>query len=299
MLWTREDDFTYDYFRPGSLHRLKAGIDEHGKPVAWAHKIACDSAMSSIQPEIVETGLDDTSYQGVHDTFYGFENMRVEYAMTRLPVAAGFWRSVGYSFNTYVTETLIDEMAFAARKDPVQYRLDLMEKDSRPHDTLSLLAQKVKWGEAAPEGRYRGVSVTECFGSSVAFMAEVSVERKTGKVTLHKLVCAVDCGPAVYPDAITAQMEGAAIMATSVAFHERVHFANGGVSTNNFDTYKLITMSGIPEIEVHIAKSRHKIGGIGEPGLPAVAPAIANAIFSATGIRLRQLPFQTEQLIQG
>lgn len=299
VMWTREDDFAYDHFRPGSLHKLKAGIDENGKPVGWAHKVACDSVMISFRPEIEETGLDDTSYQGVHDNFYGFDNMVVEYAMTRLPVIVGAWRSVGYSFNTYVTETLIDEMAFAAKKDPVQYRLDLMDKDSRPYDALNLLALKVKWDGGAPEGRSRGVAVTECFGSSVAFMAEVSVNRKTGKVSIHKLACAVDCGPAVYPDAITAQMEGAAIMASSVAFHEKVQFANGGVRTRNYDDYPIFTMSDIPEIEVHIAESRHNIGGIGEPGIPAVAPAIANAIFSATGVRLRELPFDTGLLIEG
>ena len=299
VMWTREDDFSYDHFRPGSLHKLKAGIDENGNPVAWAHKIACDSVMASLMPETAESGLDETSYQGISDTFYGFENMLVEYAMTRLPVQPGFWRSVGYTFNTYITETLIDEMAFAAKKDPVRYRLDHMEKNSRPYDVLSLLAQKVNWEGGASEDLSRGVAVTECFGSAVAIMAEVKVDRNTGKVGVPRLVYAVDCGPAVYPDAITAQMEGAAVMASSVAFYEKVHVANGGVKTVNYDEYLLATMSDIPEIEVHIANSKHKIGGIGEPGIPAVAPAIANAIFAATGVRLRELPFDTSLLIQG
>lgn len=299
VMWTREDDLANEYFRPGSLHKLKAGMDESGKPVAWAHKVACDSVMTSFMPETAETGLDHTSYEGIQDNFYGFKNILVEYAMTRLPIKVGAWRSVGYSFNTYVTETLIDEMAFAAGKDPLKYRLDLLEKGSRPYDTLKLLAKKVNWDGGAPKGLSRGVAVTECFGSSVAFMAEVSVNGETGKVLVSRLVCSVDCGPAVYPDAIEAQMEGGAIIGTSVAFYEKIHFANGGVQTVNYDEYSLATMADIPEIEVHIAKSKHKIGGIGEPGVPAVAPAIANAIFAATGVRLRELPFDTKKLIKG
>lgn len=299
VMWTREDDFANDYYRPGSLHKLKAGIDKNGKPVAWAHKTACNSVMSSIRPEIAETGLDHTSYEGVQNNIYGFENMLVEYAMTRIPIKVGFWRSVGYSFNTYITETLIDEMAFAAGKDPVQYRLDLMEKDSRPYDALNLLAQKVNWGGGGQKGLSRGVAVAECFGSAVAYMAEVAVDKKTGKVSVVRLVCAVDCGPAVYADAIKAQMEGGAIIASSVALYERMQFENGGAKTTNYDQYPIATMSDIPEIEVHIAKSRHNIGGIGEPGVPAVAPAIANGIFAATGVRLRELPFDTSKLIKG
>jgi isoquinoline 1-oxidoreductase beta subunit len=173
-----------------------------------------------------------------------------------------------------------------------------MEKDSRPYRTLSLLADKIRWGEAVETGRYQGIAVGSCFGSSAAHMAEISVDRKSGKVSVHKLVCVIDCGPAVYPDAITAQVEGAAIMALSVAFHERIAFADGGVKTANFDEYPVLRMSEVPKIEVHIAKSRHKIGGVGEPGVPTIAPAVANAIFQATGVRLRELPFHAKQLIK-
>lgn len=297
VMWTREDDFAGDGFRPGSVHRLRAGMDNDGKPLAWIHKTACDSVMLTMGPQFVKDGIDDTSIQGVEDNFYGFENFQVDYALASPPVRVGFWRSVGYTFNTYVTETLIDEMAFAAKKDPVLYRLNLMEKGSRQHDVLSLLAQKVDWDGTAADGRARGVAVVNCFGSAVAIMAEISVDRQTGKVTLHKIVSAIDCGPAVYPDAITAQMEGGAIMASSVALYEKINFKNGRVTTTNFDQYRLITMADIPKIEVHIADSRHPIGGVGEPGVPAVAPAIANAIFAATGVRLRELPFDTKKLV--
>ena len=296
VMWTREDDFIADSFRPGSLHKLKAGIDKNGKPVAWAHKIACDAVMATVRPEIYETGLDHTSTEGVDNNVYAFENVLFEYALTKLPIRVGFWRSVGYTFNTYITETLIDELAFAAGKDPVAYRLNLIEKDTRPYDALKLLADKAGWDGTAPQGKARGVALTNCFGSSVACMAEVSVDRKTGKVKVHRMVYAVDCGPAVYPDQIKAQMEGASVMGTSVAFYEKVGLEKGGVSTTNFDSYQLLTMSDVPEVEVHIAESKHKIGGIGEPGVPPVAPAIANAIFAATGVRLRELPINFDML---
>lgn len=297
VMWTREDDFAADGFRPGSVHKLRAGMDKEGKPLAWIHKNACDSVMLTMGPQFIKDGIDDTSIQGVVDNFYGFENFQVDYALTSPPVRVGFWRSVGYTFNTYVTETLIDEMAFTAKKDPVLYRLSLMEKGSRQHDVLSLLAEKINWDGTSHEGRGRGVAVVNCFGSAVAIMAEVSVDRKSGKIKLHRIVSAIDCGPAVYPDAITAQMEGGAIMASSVALYEKIHFKNGAVATTNFDEYRLITMSDIPKIEVHIADSRHPIGGVGEPGVPAVAPAIANAVFAVTGVRFRELPFDTAKLV--
>ncbi len=203
-----------------------------------------------------------------------------------------------FKIKSVTVETFMDEMAHAAGKDPVQFRLELMEKGSRPYRTLSLLAEKSKWGNPVPHGRARGIALSTCFGTSAGHVAEVSVDPKRGMVKVHKVVCAVDCGPAVYPDAIVAQMEGAAVMALSVAFHEKVHFSGGGVDTVNFDQYPILTMSEVPEVEVHIADSRHKIGGIGEPGVPTVAPAVANAVFSATGIRLRELPFNRDLLVK-
>ncbi len=160
----------------------------------------------------------------------------------------------------------------------------LLKKDSRPFRTLSLLVEKSGWGSSVPEGRARGIALGSCFGSAAAHMAEVSVDRKSGNIKVHKIVCAIDCGPAVYPDAIIAQMEGAAVMGLSTAFGEKIHFAGGGVQTANFDEYPLLTISSVPEIEVYISDSIHKIGGIGEPGIPTIAPAVANAVFNATGV---------------
>ncbi len=186
----------------------------------------------------------------------------------------------------------------AAGKDPVQFRLDHMDKSSRPYNILSLLAEKAGWKTPVPKGRARGVAVTSCFESFAAHMAEASVNKK-GKITVHKMVCAMDCGAAVYPDAIRAQAESGVIMGLSTAFYERVRFENGGVKTANYNDYPVLTMSEVPEIEVHIAKNNHKPGGVGEPVLPSVAPAVANAVFKATGVRLRELPFREELLMKG
>ena len=205
---------------------------------------------------------------------------------------------MGYSVNVFAVESFMDELAHAAGKDPVQFRLDHMEKGSRPYNILSLVAEKGGWNSPVPNGRARGVAVTSCFESFAAHIAEVSVGKK-GRITVHKMVCALDCGTAVYPDAIQAQAESGVIMGLSTAFYEKVSFSDGGVKTGNYDNYPVLTMSEVPEIEVHIAKNNLKAGGIGEPVFPSVAPAVANAIFKATGVRLRELPFRKELLVQG
>jgi isoquinoline 1-oxidoreductase beta subunit len=193
----------------------------------------------------------------------------------------------------------MDELAHAAGKDPVQFRLAHMEKGSRPYTIFCHFWLKKAAGTVrCPAGRARGVAVNACFESFAAHMAEVSVN-KNGAITVHKMVCAIDCGTAVYPDAIRAQAEGGVVMGLSVALHEKVRFENGGVKTANYDDYPVLTMSEVPEIEVHIAKSNLKPGGVGEPVLPSVAPAVANAVFKATGVRLTELPFKRELLARG
>lgn len=299
VMWTREEDFANDYFRPGSLHEIKGGIDKDGNPLVWHQKVACDSVMLAHMPDMVKDDIDHSSFQGVHDMPYQLQNLQVDYALAKLPIPVGFWRSVGYSFNVFTVETFIDEMAHAAGKNPLQFRLNSMKKETRAYNALQLLTEKIKV-HSQPTGRHRGFAVTECFEGATAYMAEVSVDRRQGKVKVHKLVCAVDCGTAVYPDQIKAQVEGGAVMATSVAFGEEIIFENGGVKTRNYDEYDLLRMSDIPEtVEVHIADNKNKAGGVGEPVFPSVAPAIANAIFQATGVRLRELPFKTDLLIQG
>jgi isoquinoline 1-oxidoreductase beta subunit len=297
VMWTREDDFANDYFRPASRCRIKAGLDKNGRLIAWSHKVAAQSVMSRVLPQYVKNGIDPDAISGVQDMPYALPNQLVEYAMVELPIPVGFWRSVGYSVNAFGVESFMDELAHAAGKDPVQFRLDHMEKGSRIYNLLSLLAEKGGWSTPVPAGRARGVAVTSCFESFAAHMAEVSVG-KNGAITVHKMICALDCGTAVYPDAIRAQAEGGVVMGLSVAFHEKVRFADGGVKTANYDEYPVLTMRDVPDIEVHIARNNLKAGGIGEPVFPSVAPAVANAVFRATGVRLRSLPFDRELLIK-
>jgi isoquinoline 1-oxidoreductase beta subunit len=298
VVYTREDDFANDFFRPASRSRIKAGLDKDGRLVGWSHKVAAPSVWARIAPPMVKDGVCPDAVSGTRDMPYAIPNHRVDYVMVNLPIPVGFWRSVGFSVNALAVESFMDELAHAAGKDPVAFRLANMEKGSRPYNILSLLAEKGGWNRPVPDGRARGVAVNACFESFAAHMAEVSVANN-GAVTVHKMVCAIDCGTAVYPDAIRAQAEGGVIMGMSTAFHERVRFANGGVKTVNYDDYPVLTMSEVPEIEVHIAENDLKPGGVGEPVLPSVAPAIANAIFQATGVRLRELPFQRELLVKG
>ncbi len=298
VVWTREDDFANDYYRPASQCRITAGLDQKGRITAWSHKIAAPSVMSRVMPQFVKNGVDGDAVSGVKDMPYTLPNRLVNYVMMDLPISVGWWRSVGYSVNVFTVESFMDELAHAAGKDPVQFRLDHMEKDSRPYKLLSLLAEKGGWSRPVPEGRARGVAVSACFESFGAHIAEVSVDAK-GKINVHKMVCAIDCGSAVYPDAIRAQAEAGVVMGLSVAFYEKVRFANGGVKTSNYSNYPVLSMSETPAIEVHIAQNHLKAGGVGEPVFPSVAPSVANAVFKATGVRLRELPFQTELLVKG
>ncbi|MFH1152451.1 MAG: xanthine dehydrogenase family protein molybdopterin-binding subunit [Pseudomonadota bacterium] len=295
---TREDEFANDRFRPASQCRIKAGLDKDGRVTAWSHTVAAPSVMSRLMPQLVKDGIDHDAVSGITDMPYSIPNLLVNYVMIDTPVTVGWWRSVGFSVNAFTVESFMDELAHAAGKDPVQFRLDHMEKGSRPYHLLSLLAEKSGWGSAVPQGRARGVAVVSCFESFAAHMAEVSVNEK-GRITVHRVVCALDCGTAVYPDAIRAQAEAGVVMGVSVAFHEKVHFENGGVNTSNYDYYPVLTMSEVPEIEVHISRNTLKAGGVGEPVFPSVGPAVANAVFKATGVRLRELPFKRELLTRG
>ena len=295
VLWTREDDFANDRFRPASQSRIEAGLDSDGRLIAWSHKVAAPSVMSRLMPQYVKNGIDPDAVSGIRDMPYVIPNLEVNYAMVELPIMVGWWRSVGYSVNAFAVESCMDELAHAAGKDPLQFRLDHMQKGSRAHGILSLLAEKSGWGTPVPQGRARGVAVTACFESFAAHMAEVSVA-PNGAITVHKMVCAIDCGTAVYPDAIRAQAEAGVVMGLSTAFYEKIHFANGGVKTANYSDYPVLTMSEVPEIDVHIAENDHDAGGVGEPVFPSVAPAVANAVFEATGVRLRELPFNRELL---
>ena len=299
VIWSREDDFANDYFRPGSQCRIKAGLDKKGNLVSWSHKVAAPSVMNRVMPQYVKDGIDPDAINGIVDMPYAIPNQHVTYSMlVDAPIPVGWWRSVGYSVNVFTVESFIDELAHAAGKDPLAFRLEHLEKDSRPYKVLSFLSEKGAWNTPVTKGRSRGIALASCFESVVAHIAEVSVDDK-GKVTVHKMVAVIDCGTAVYPDAIKAQAEAGVVMGLSMALHEKVHFAKGGVRTSNYHAYPVLTMSEVPEIEVHILGSGMKAGGVGEPVFPSVAPAVANAVFKATDVRLRELPFNSELLMKG
>ena len=297
VVWSREDDFAHGYFRPAQHARIHAGLDRDGQVTAWSHTVAAPSVMSRLMPQAVQNGIDPDAVNGIVDMPYLFPNLSVHYVPVDLPIPVGWWRSVGYSANVFTVESCMDELAHAAGRDPLQFRLAHMAGDSRPFALLTLLAERGGWDAPLPAGRARGVALTSCFESFAAHLAEVSVDGR-GVITVHRMVCALDCGTAIYPDAIRAQAEAGVVMGLSTALHERVRFANGGVQTANYDTYPLLTMAEVPEIEVILAKNTGKAGGVGEPVFPSVAPAVANAVFRATGVRLRDLPFRRELLTQ-
>ena len=236
-------------------------------------------------------GIDEFAVEGIGDMLYAFPNLRVEYARAEPGIPFWFWRSVGHSQNVYFIEAFIDEVAAAAGKDPVEFRRSLLTKQPRLRGVLDLAAEKAGWGTPLPKGMHRGVALTNCFGSFVGQVAEVSVDA-SGKPRVHRIVAAVDCGRTVNPDVIHRQVEGAVVYGLSAALYEKITFKNGRVEQSNFDDYPMLRMDEMPKVEVHIVSSTEAPGGIGEPGLPPATPAVINAIFAATGKRIRTLPIQ-------
>jgi isoquinoline 1-oxidoreductase beta subunit len=238
----------------------------------------------------VKEGVDPAAVEGVANMEYEIPNLYVEYVRMDTPIPVGFWRSVGSSHNAFTVESFMDELANAAGKDPVEFRLSLLKNHPRVRRVIEMAAEKAGWGKPLKKGEGRGFAYHFAFGSHVAQVAEVTLQEKEGAIKVNRVVCAVDCGPVVNPAIITAQMKSGILMGLSAALRERVDFAKGGVASSNFDNYELLRMNEIPEIEVHIVPSKEEMGGIGEPGLPPIAPAVSNAVFKATGIRVRRLP---------
>ncbi|NIS61348.1 MAG: molybdopterin-dependent oxidoreductase [Proteobacteria bacterium] len=297
LIWTREEDMQNDFYRPATCSKIQGGIDGKGRLIAWAHKLVAPSIFSRVYPQMVTDGIDPAAVEGAVGMKYEIPNIHVEYVRIDVPVPVGFWRSVGHSHNAFSVESFVDELAHAARKDPLEFRLDLLKNHPRPRRVLEVAAEKALWGKSLPKGHGRGIAQHFSFGSYVAQVAEVSVNEKDGKVRVYRIVCVVDCGPAINPDTITALMEGGIIFGLSAALKERVHFARGGVASANFHNYEILPMSQAPEIEVHIVKSDAKLGGVGEPGVPPTAPSVANAVFAAAGARVRRLPMKPETVM--
>jgi isoquinoline 1-oxidoreductase subunit beta len=294
VVWTREDDLHGGYYRPAFVHRVRIGLGRDGLPIAWEHTLAGQSILRGTPFErmMVKNGIDPTSVEGTADSPYFKEipNHRIELHSPETEITVLWWRSVGHSHNAFVMESLIDELAHAAGKDPVEYRRRLLQKHPRHLGVLNLAAEKAGWGRALPSGRARGVAVHESFGSFAAQVAEVSMEG--GRIRVHRVVCAIDCGIAVNPETIAAQMESGIAFGLGAALHSALHLKKGRVQESNFHDYQVLRLSEMPVVEVHIVPSREKPGGIGEVGVPPIAPAVANAVFALTGQRLRELPLR-------
>jgi isoquinoline 1-oxidoreductase beta subunit len=302
VVWSREDDIRHDQYRPAARHELRGGLAADGTALAWTHRIVCPSIIAKFIPGWVpgfllhlagplKGGVDANAIEGAQEIPYAFPHLEVSFSQADLGVPVGFWRSVGNSHTAFAVECFVDEMAGLAGKDPVEFRRGLLSGSPRHLGVLNLAAEKAGWGTPPPAGRFRGVAVHGSFGSWVAQVAEVSIEDGK-KVRVHRVVCAVDCGQVVNPDTVAAQMEGGIVFGLTAALKGRITLEKGRVKQSNFHDYPLLTMREMPVIEVHIVPSQWEPGGVGEPGTPPIAPAVANAVFAATGKRVRKLPIE-------
>jgi isoquinoline 1-oxidoreductase beta subunit len=294
VIWTREEDIQHDMYRPYYYDRLSAKLDNKGMPTAWFHRVTGSSIMSRFAPPMVKNGVDPDAVEGAADLQYTIPDMRVEYVRHEPPgVPTAFWRGVGPTHNVFVVESFIDELAYAGKTDPVAFRRALLQKSPRTLAVLNLAAEKAGWGRPLKPmaGRKvgRGVSTQFAFGSYMAQVAEVSVGAD-GDVRVHRVVCAVDCGQNINPDTIVAQMEGGIVFGASAALWDQITHDKGRVQQTNFGDYRVMRMNEAPAVEVYIVNSHDEPGGIGEPGTAGIAPALANAVFAATGKRVRKLP---------
>jgi isoquinoline 1-oxidoreductase subunit beta len=295
VIWTREEDIQQALYRPFYLDRFAASL-VGGKIAAWSHKIAGSSVMARWLPPAFVKGLDIDAVDGAISFPYDTANVHVEYVHEEPPaVPTCFWRSVGPGHNIFVVESFVDELAHKAGQDPVAFRRAQLEKAPRLRACLDLAAEKAGWGSALPSRVGRGVAAQSVFGSHVATVAEVEVAA-SGEVKVRRIVCAVDCGTVVNPDTVAAQLEGGLIFGLTAALYGEITIAKGRVEQSNFHDYRMMRIDEAPKIEVHIVPSGEEPGGIGEPGTAAAAPALANAIFAATGVRLRSLPVDRKAL---
>jgi isoquinoline 1-oxidoreductase beta subunit len=304
VMWTREDDLGHDYYRPCGIHRLEAALDDQGRPLVLRHRL-CDPAIGATYRGDNAKGLGAGETHGAADAFYRIPHRKSEYTLLRSGVPRGWWRSVNTTHSTFAIECFLDELAAAAGVDALEYRLALIDqppvtrKSSSPEDTfvpermktcLSLAADKAGWRQPAPKGRGRGIAACFDHRSYAASVIEASVD--AGRIVIHRVVCAADCGTVVHPDGGRAQIEGSIVQGLSAALRERITIAGGGIVETNFHSYELLRMHEAPAvIDVHfVDRPDVRVTGLGEPALPTVAPALANALFHVTGRRLRDLP---------
>jgi isoquinoline 1-oxidoreductase beta subunit len=296
VVWTREDDLRGGWYRPMWHDRFVAGLDGNGDPIAWTHTIVGQSIMQGTLFESfgIKDGIDSASVEGAADLLYGMPNLQVDLHTPKIGVPVQWWRSVGHSHTGFSVEAFFDEVAHAGGKDPYELRRKLLANQPRMRAVLELAAQKANWGSKLPAGVGRGMATHFSFDSYVAQVVEASVAK--GAVRVHRVVCAVDCGLVINPDTVKAQMEGGIIFGLTAALKTEITLKDGRVEQGNFHDYQMLRIFESPEIEVHIVPSGENPTGVGEPGVPPVAPALANAIFAATGKRVRRLPIRAGDL---
>jgi isoquinoline 1-oxidoreductase beta subunit len=296
VTWSREDDTQHDFYRPASYARMAGALDADGWPIAWTTRIASPSIMKLWFPGMVKNNLDPTSVEGVENLPYSIPNILVDYQLTDTGIPVGFWRSVGNSQNGFFSESFMDELAAAGKKDPYEFRRHLLGKAPRHLGVLELAAQKAGWDKPLPAGRFRGIAVLFAFESFAAQVVEISVNRSERTLKVHRVVCAVDVGRVVNPVNIVMQSESAVVYGLTAALHDTITISRGRVEQTNFNNYPMLRMNEMPVIEVHIVPSEEKPTGAGELSVPPVVPALCGAIFAATGKRIRRLPIRPEDL---
>ena len=294
LIWSREEDTSHDFYRPMHVARLRAAVDAQGQ----LSSLSIKSAGDAISPRWIERGIpmlagpvdmpDKTTAEGLFDLPYGIPSQHMSHVATRKGVPVGFWRSVGHSHNAFFSESFVDELAFDLRQDPLALRRQLLAGASRHLVVLELAASRAGWGRPLPSGRARGIALHESFGSIVAQVAEVSVVG--GQLRVHRVVCAIDCGSVVNPDVVAQQMEGAVVFALSAALYGQIDIHEGVVQQKNFTSYPMLRLAQSPQVDTFIVASTRHPGGVGEPGVPPLAPAVANALFALSGKRFRVLP---------
>ncbi|KWV52160.1 aldehyde dehydrogenase [Bradyrhizobium macuxiense] len=296
VIWSREEDIQHDMYRPYYLDRLSAGLDAAGKPVAWTHRIAGSSVMARYYPPYFKDGLDPDAVEAAAEPPYALPNIHVDFVRVEPPgVRTSWWRGVGPTHNVFVVESFMDELAHAAKQDPVAYRKGLLRHNPRALAVLSLAAEKAGWGSPLPARHGRGISVQFAYGSYASQVAEVEVAAD-GSVKVKRVVCAIDCGMYVNPDTIEAQVQGGTLFGLTAALHGAITFKDGRVEQSNFDSYLPMRIDEVPVVETHLIKNAEAPGGVGETPTAIVSAAVTNAIFAATGKRLRSLPIDTNSL---